>query len=578
MVYNTAYGELYVDFTVPAVNGKSQLLTTYPPASIDSFFQSFYFDEPFQLSAQYRGEIQKFIKDHYQSANQNFEVNSAVGGAPKHLLDFDKKYANYDEEEGTYKKYLLYNMYPIVSNTTTLTASLQPRFDLFINYNNVDDELGTHHDPAKYKYVGILPAILAAKEANIPLFSTICVAAEQYVKNTGGALSLVDGDHRRRAPTPDEIKAMGNISIAYGAKGFMYYMVPTRADQPREGKKVFSQFGLFEEANKAFDPSEPDTWVQDPSEFRIELVGDVTVQTDGYNSDCSGIWSNPNMLIGGSSSPKQMESGGDPDSLKSLIKDVRRMIAHGQLRDALVVLTDIINGTADVRYKKSAVSLIPQCYEYVNMSELKSNLLSIRNVGGLFKFTTRLLMNIDTENMDTYKQEILNAGNNKAYGAGDNSEEVMMIYNNLLEEKYKSSGTIDTIGIVTPILTYLNSNFPTSEYTKSANLLFSEVSNSPSSGNGPMNKPQVSGTESVEMDYCLYNNYPNPFNPETVIKFSLKEKSNVTLTVFNIAGQKVAELVSGEMEKGIYENPDASGQRNQTLFRSLHFPFECSIT
>ncbi|MBK7265410.1 MAG: hypothetical protein IPI12_03535 [Ignavibacteriales bacterium] len=141
-------------------------------------------------------------------------------------------------------------------------------------------------------------------------------------------------------------------------------------------------------------------------------------------------------------------------------------------------------------------------------------------------------MNIDTENMDTYKQEILNAGNNKAYGAGDNSEEVMMIYNNLLEEKYKSSGTIDTIGKVTPMLTYLNSNFPTSEYTKSANLLFSEVSNSPSSGNGPMNKPQVSGTESVKWTIAFTNNYPNPFNPETVIKFSLKEKSNVTLTVF----------------------------------------------
>jgi hypothetical protein len=86
-----------------------------------------------------------------------------LAGLQKHLLDFDKKYANYDEEEGTYKKYLLYNMYPIVSNTTTLTASLQPRFDLFINYNNVDDELGTHHDPAKYKYVGILPAIFSCK-------------------------------------------------------------------------------------------------------------------------------------------------------------------------------------------------------------------------------------------------------------------------------------------------------------------------------------------------------------------------------------------------------------------------------
>jgi hypothetical protein len=293
----------------------------------------------------------------------------------------------------------------------------------------------------------------------------------------------------------------------------------------------------------------------DPSEFRIISGSGITVNTDGYNSDCSGIWLNPNMLSGGSLSPKQMESGGDPDSIKTLIKDVKRMIVQGQLRDALVVLTDIINGTADVRYKKSAVSLIPQCYEFVNMSELKSNLLTIRNVGGLFKFTTRLLMNIDTENMDTYKQEILNAGNNKMYGAGDNSEEVMMIYNNLLEEKYKSSGVIDTVGKVTPMLTYLNSNFPTSEYTKSANLLFSEVSNNSVPGNGPMNKPQVSGTKSegIEYDYNLYNNYPNPFNPETVIKFSLKEKSNVTLTVFNIAGQKVAELVSGEMEKGMYE-------------------------
>ena len=54
-------------------------------------------------------------------------------------------------------------------------------------------------------------------------------------------------------------------------------------------------------------------------------------------------------------------------------------------------------------------------------------------------------------------------------------------------------------------------------------------------------------------EYNLYNNYPNPFNPETVIKFTLKEKSSATLTVYNITGQKVAELVSGEMEKGMYE-------------------------
>lgn len=75
----------------------------------------------------------------------------------------------------------------------------------------------------------------------------------------------------------------------------------------------------------------------------------------------------------------------------------------------------------------------------------------------------------------------------------------------------------------------------------------------------------------IEYDYNLYNNYPNPFNPETVIKFSLKEKSNVTLTVFNIAGQKVAELVSGEMEKGMYEK-----RFNGTKFSSGVYIFRLS--
>ena len=61
------------------------------------------------------------------------------------------------------------------------------------------------------------------------------------------------------------------------------------------------------------------------------------------------------------------------------------------------------------------------------------------------------------------------------------------------------------------------------------------------------------GTEILPSQFYLSRNYPNPFNPETVIKFSLKEKSSVMLTVYSITGQKVAELASGEMERGLYE-------------------------
>ena len=50
----------------------------------------------------------------------------------------------------------------------------------------------------------------------------------------------------------------------------------------------------------------------------------------------------------------------------------------------------------------------------------------------------------------------------------------------------------------------------------------------------------------------LAQNYPNPFNPSTSIAFSLTEKAQVSLDVFNILGQQVKELVNREYSAGRY--------------------------
>jgi hypothetical protein len=53
--------------------------------------------------------------------------------------------------------------------------------------------------------------------------------------------------------------------------------------------------------------------------------------------------------------------------------------------------------------------------------------------------------------------------------------------------------------------------------------------------------------------YVLQEAYPNPFNPTTKIRYGLPENSRVTLDVYNMLGNVVAELMVGERAKGMYE-------------------------
>ncbi len=50
----------------------------------------------------------------------------------------------------------------------------------------------------------------------------------------------------------------------------------------------------------------------------------------------------------------------------------------------------------------------------------------------------------------------------------------------------------------------------------------------------------------------LSQNFPNPFNPSTTIKYSIAEEGFVNLTVFNLLGEKVATLISKNMKPGRY--------------------------
>ncbi len=58
--------------------------------------------------------------------------------------------------------------------------------------------------------------------------------------------------------------------------------------------------------------------------------------------------------------------------------------------------------------------------------------------------------------------------------------------------------------------------------------------------------------EQLPDNFELKQNYPNPFNPVTTIGYQLPEKSNVNLSIYNMLGEKVAELVSENQLTGNY--------------------------
>lgn len=65
-------------------------------------------------------------------------------------------------------------------------------------------------------------------------------------------------------------------------------------------------------------------------------------------------------------------------------------------------------------------------------------------------------------------------------------------------------------------------------------------------------------------DFVLYQNFPNPFNPSTNIKYSLPYESNVNITIYNALGERITEFEQGIKEAGNHDiiwqpNNQASG-------------------
>lgn len=75
---------------------------------------------------------------------------------------------------------------------------------------------------------------------------------------------------------------------------------------------------------------------------------------------------------------------------------------------------------------------------------------------------------------------------------------------------------------------------------------------------------------SIPDGYKLEQNYPNPFNPSTTIRYSIPQRSDVELIVYDALGHEIKTLISGDHDAGVYEvDFDATGLSSGVYFYQI---------
>ena len=140
--------------------------------------------------------------------------------------------------------------------------------------------------------------------------------------------------------------------------------------------------------------------------------------------------------------------------------------------------------------------------------------------------------------------------------------------NKFVIERTKTDGNVANLKweSVTSVKTAFNSNVPKqySYIDKNVQAGKYQYRLKMMDNDGSFEYSKVIETEiALPKDFGLSQNYPNPFNPTTKINYTLPNDSRVTLEVFNLVGERVAQIVNAQQSAGYYVvNFGASSVKN----------------
>jgi Secretion system C-terminal sorting domain/Cohesin domain len=139
------------------------------------------------------------------------------------------------------------------------------------------------------------------------------------------------------------------------------------------------------------------------------------------------------------------------------------------------------------------------------------------------------------------------------------------------------SGTGDLVKITLRVI-----NLPSSNYILNFNLV--EITANNDLGNAIFLSPQNSSTEfkiitaiqfktdmpEISLEFSLNNCYPNPFNPNTRLSYTINESGDISMSIYDLLGNEVTQIENGYKPAGNYSyNFDASNLTSGIYFYRL---------
>jgi len=256
--------------------------------------------------------------------------------------------------------------------------------------------------------------------------------------------------------------------------------------------------------------------------------------------------SNP-LSLGKANSGNDIPLGTTADGTNSDFGKALLLQRAGKYEEAIVIYTSVLEKERDTNLGHNSLVRIGECFAFAERKGFLDFLNA--NIYSRYRLKNKLTgIALELENrIYLEKNDISAVINNYDTILNDYSEFKEMRKYALFNKGYVYLSFYNNREEAARLFDQLASEYPNDQLIYDSKLLLGETD----IGNlKEVESNTITGTNPTE--YKLFDNYPNPFNPSTVINYSVKDAGLVKVKIYDILGSEVAELINETKEAGYH--------------------------